>query len=76
MTADFPPDERFGLVPQLRRSAVTLTSNIAEGYGRDSQKDDVHFLCVTRGALYKLETQLLIVLELSYISDELHEETK
>jgi len=76
VTADFPPDERFGLVSQLRRGAVALASNIAEGYGRGSQQDYVRFLRVTRGALYEMETQLLFALELSYISEEIYEETK
>jgi len=67
-----PKDERFGLIPQLRRSAVSVPSNIAEGYGRNSSKDYIRFLQISRGSLFELQTQLEICLSLGYISNEEH----
>lgn len=60
LTSDLPGEEKFGLVSQMRRCAVSVPSNIAEGAGRGSQKDFAQFLRVSRGSLYELDTQLLI----------------
>ncbi|MCD9096638.1 four helix bundle protein [Luteimonas fraxinea] len=57
-TASFPNDERFGLVSQLRRAAVSVPSNIAEGCARASDRELLHFLHVARGSLAELDTQL------------------
>ena len=57
-TASFPSDERFGLVSQLRRAAVSVPSNIAEGCARASDRELLHFLHVARGSLAELDTQL------------------
>ncbi|TVQ59010.1 MAG: four helix bundle protein [Phycisphaerales bacterium] len=70
LTKSMPDNERFGLISQLRRSAVSVPSNIAEGYGRGSTNDYVRFLKVARGSLYELETQLLLANELEYVPQD------
>ena len=59
LTAGFPKREELGLVSQMRRAAVSIPSNIAEGYGRQSTGDYKRYLSVSRGSLFELETQLL-----------------
>ena len=63
----FPADERYALTDQLRRAAVSIPSNIAEGYGRASKKDYVHFLAIARGSLYETLTQLQVAQDLGYV---------
>ncbi|WP_172919905.1 four helix bundle protein [Capnocytophaga canis] len=65
----FPEEERFGLTSQIRRSAISVPSNIAEDFGRGSSKNFLQFLYVSRGSLYELETQLYIAKDLNFISD-------
>lgn len=60
LTKDFPPDERFGLTAQLRRAAISIPSNIAEGAGRRTTKDLIAFAHIARGSLAELETQVLL----------------
>jgi four helix bundle protein len=67
-TRQFPVEERYGLTNQLRRAAVSVPSNIAEGQARFSQKEFHHFLSHARGSLVEIETQLLIARDLDYIS--------
>lgn len=74
LTAKFTSDERFGLVNQMRRCSVSIPSNIAEGYGRGSDNETVHFLYVSLGSSNELDTQLTISQRLSFISDEDYEE--
>lgn len=66
----FPKEEIFGLTNQLRRAAISVPSNIAEGCGRSSSKDSVHFFFIARGSLYELETQLYLSQDLGYLSPE------
>ena len=63
-TATFPVGERFGFVSQMDRSAVSIPSNIAEGYGRATTQDYLHFLRIARGSAYELETQLVLAEDL------------
>ncbi len=66
----FPDAERFGLISQIRRAAVSVPSNIAEGYGRRSTKDYVRFLNIARGSVAELITQLVIAEELAFVDQE------
>ena len=68
LTKSFPKDELYGLTNQIRRCAVSVPSNIAEGCGRQTTKDTIHFLYISRGSLYELETQLLVALDLEYLN--------
>lgn len=70
ITRDFPNEEKYGLMSQMRRCAVSIPSNIAEGYGRQFKKETVQFLHISRGSLYELETQMYIAYDLSFISEE------
>ncbi len=65
----FPKDELYALTSQIRRSAVSIPSNMAEGYGRNSTTDYVRFLRVATGSLYELQTQLEIALNLGYLRE-------
>ena len=67
-TAIFPKHELYGLSQQIRRAAVSVPSNIAEGKGHHSDKEFAHFLFHARGSLLELQTQLLIAEELQYLS--------
>ena len=63
----FPPEEKYALCDQLRRAVVSIPSNIAEGYGRDTHKDFAHFISMATGSLYEVETQLDIAADLNYM---------
>jgi four helix bundle protein len=65
-TAAFPKDEMYGLTGQLRRAAVSIPSNIAEGQGRRSTREFSNFLSIARGSLAEVETQLQVALRLNY----------
>ncbi len=65
----FPKNEEFALSFQIRKSVVSIPSNIAEGCGRDSDKELLHFLGIAAGSLAELETQLIIAKDLGYVDD-------
>jgi four helix bundle protein len=70
VTQSFPAEERYGLTSQLRRAAVSVPSNIAEGQARRGTSEFLHFLSITEGSLAELETQLLLAVELEYCRQE------
>jgi len=74
ITKTFPTDELYGLTNQLRRSAVSIPSNIAEGYGRNSTNDYKRFLQIAVGSLYELQTQIEIAFNLKYIVEQKYTE--
>lgn len=69
-TKKFPRDELFGLVSQMRRSAVSITSNIAEGFSRHSSKEKIQFYSMSHGSLTELENQLQIAMDVGYINSD------
>ena len=69
ITRNFPPDERFGLTIQMRRAAVSVPSNIAEGQARQGRKEFIQFLSHAEGSLAELDTQLILALELGYCQE-------
>ncbi|RZJ65784.1 MAG: four helix bundle protein [Flavobacterium sp.] len=70
ITKSFPKDEVFGLTSQLRRSAISVPSNISEGYGRFSNNEFRRFLLISRGSLFECQTQIEIARRLTYLSEE------
>lgn len=73
ITGTFPKYEIYGLTSQIRRSAVSIPSNIAEGAGRHYKKEFIQFLYVARGSISELETQIIISLNLKYLAIETHD---
>ncbi len=67
-SARFPEAERFGLQSQIRRASVSVPSNIAEGFGRETTSDLVRFLRMARGSLFEIRTQFVIAVDLAYLS--------
>ncbi|MDD3582250.1 MAG: four helix bundle protein [Desulfobacca sp.] len=70
ITGKFPPSEIYGLTNQIRRAAVSIPSNIAEGQGRNSAKEFRQFLGIALGSIAEIETQLIIAQEIGYLSNE------
>jgi len=70
ITRNFPKEELFGLVNQIRRAAVSITSNIAEGFSRSSYKEKAQFYAVALGSLTEVQNQLLIARDLGYITKD------
>ena len=71
LTQDFPQDELYGLTSQMRRAGVSVASNIAEGHGRNSTKEYLRFLGVSRGSNYELQTQIEIAKSLGFGNDKI-----
>jgi len=72
-TSTFPSDEKFGLTSQIRRAAVSIPANIAEGAARQSSKEFMHFLSIAQGSASELETELLIARNLDYLKEDVYE---
>jgi len=70
LTQAFPRDELYGLTAQMRRAAVSIPSNLAEGGARSTRKEFAQFVSISKGSLSELETQMLIAAELGYLSAE------
>ena len=70
ITINLPKSEQFGLITQINRCAVSIPSNIAEGAGRNSSKEFLHFLSIANGSAYELETQLLLLIDLKFVKEE------
>lgn len=68
LTANFPNEERFGLISQMRRASVSVPSNIAEGGGRRTDREFLHFLGVAHGSICELESQLYVSVELEFVN--------
>lgn len=70
VTKDFPSDEKYGLVSQMRRAVISVSSNIAEGSSRISPKDQAHFYQIAFSSLMEVLSQIIISVELGYIGDQ------
>ena len=70
LTRQFPPEERFGLSSQIQRAVVSIPSNIAVGFNRNSDKELIHFLKIAKGSSAEVETQLLLSMDLGYVDKE------
>lgn len=74
VTKQFPKEELYGLTLQIRRSSISIASNIAEGIGRNHAKDTIQFLYFSRGSVYELETQILLSHDLEFIDERQNNE--
>jgi len=76
VTDSFPKEEKFGITSQIRRAAVSIPANIAEGAARQSPKEFAHFLSIAQGSASELETELLIAQRLNYLQEEVYLEMR
>ncbi|OGZ69556.1 MAG: hypothetical protein A3D35_02935 [Candidatus Staskawiczbacteria bacterium RIFCSPHIGHO2_02_FULL_34_9] len=74
ITKQFPKDEIFGIVSQMQRAAVSITSNIAEGFGRQGYKEKIKFYYIAQGSLTELKNQMIIVKDIGYINEKTYQE--
>jgi len=74
VTKSFPKEEMFGITSQMRRCAVSITSNIAEGFSRQSYKEKTHFYSMAQGSLTELQSQTLVAKDIGYITKEQYDE--
>lgn len=74
-TADFPSEEKYGLTSQLRRAAVSIPANIAEGSGRETTRDNLRFLSIAQGSIAEVETLLEISIDLGLLTNDTIEST-
>ena len=72
LTATFPREEQFGLTSQMRRAAISVPSNIAEGAARNGTKELIHFLGIATGSLAELDTQLALAVRLGHCPHRIH----
>ncbi len=70
LSLNLPSNEKFNLISQITRSSVSIPSNIAEGWGREGEKSFIQFLKISRGSLYELETQIIIINDLQFCKNE------
>ena len=74
ITKNFPKEETFGLISQMRRCSISITSNIAEGFSRQSYKEKTYFYFISLGSITELQSQLLISKDINYINREKFDE--
>ena len=74
-TSTFPKSEQFGLTNQLRRAAVSIVSNIAEGFGRRTVADRTHFYDMARASLHEVQAQLMVARDVGFMQDKVHEKS-
>ena len=70
LTKDFPKEEVYSLTSQMRRAAISIPSNIAEGVARNHAKETIQFLHFSKGSIYELETQLYLAFDIGYLNDD------
>jgi four helix bundle protein len=70
VSGSFPKTELFGLIPQIKRAAVSIIANISEGYARKTRKEYLHFLCIARGSLSEIDCYLNLLKDLKYLADD------
>ena len=76
ITKSFPRDETYSLVDQMRRAAVSITSNVAEGFGRQGYKEKIQFYYLSQGSLIEIKNQLIIAKDVNYIDETVYVNVK